>query len=152
MKLSHRMLRQSQLVTVLAGWHDQMIGSYLVCNETSSAQNILADCDFIMATVAGANGEGYHVVPVPGVVQLPIAKGEQCVWEMHTPKFAVIVLPDEGDADLFEGFASFGDALRFVAGIAPDERSHWPLVIDAEVSHFLGRGVMTDVEWPDERA
>jgi len=152
MKLSHRMLRPSHLITALALTHDALVkgGGYLACNESSETHDVLHACDFVAATVSGANGESYYVVPLRGVLDLPISSSAQRAWEVHTPKFAVGAFPEEGDADLFEGFASLGDALRFVAGVAPDERSHWPLVIDAEVSHFLGRGVMTDVEWPDE--
>ena len=153
MKLSHRMLRQSHLITSLALTHDALVkgGGYLACNEVSETHSVLHCCDFVAATVSGANGENYYVVPVRGVLDLPISSGLQRAWTVHAPKFALAVFPEEGDADLFEGFASLGDALRFVAGVAPDERSHWPLVIDAEVSYFLGRGQMTDVEWPDER-
>ena len=154
MKLSHINLRPSHLITALALSHDALVkeGGYLACNETSKTHSVLHACDFVAATVSGANGESYHVFPVRGVMLTrPISGSLQRAWEVHTPKFAVAVFPEEGDADLFEGFASFGDALRFVAGIAPDERSHWPLVIDAEVSYWLARGQMTDVEWPDER-
>ena len=157
MKLGHSRVKVGALIGVLAQWHDHLVeaGGYLTCDRMATELHAVLDpesCDFVAATISGENGESYSVVPTPGAVQLPAALGEQCAWELHAPKFAIAVFPDEGDGDLFEGFASFGDALRFVAGIAPDRRSHWPLVIDAEVSYWLARDQMTGLEWPDERA
>ena len=158
MKLSHHKIRASELITLLSRWHDALIGpsGYLACDRaTNELHGSIFDteqCDFIAATISGANGESFSVFPTPGIVGLPVAMGEQCTWDLHAGKFAVAVFPEEGSSDLFEGFASFGDALRFVAGVAPDQRSHWPLVIDAEVSYYLARDQMTDVDWPDDRA
>lgn len=153
MKLRHMRVRTDRLIGLVTNWHDDLTEAhFLACDrQKDEAHSALdpAECDFVMATVSPDADTSWLVVPTPGIASMPLDGAED--WEANMPKFAVLVIRQENRAEMFEGFVSFQDALRFISGIVRHRPTRWPLVIDAEAAYFRAHGRPTGLEWPDER-